>query len=56
MTLQETLGHTDIRTTRRYLAMAEQQIIEQQRKVDLMARVTLPKAVRKPMRRPAGAD
>jgi len=52
MTLKETLGHTDIRTTSRYLAMAEQQLIEQQRKVNPLARVTLPKTVRKPMRRP----
>lgn len=47
MTLKETLGHSDIRTTARYLAMAEQQIIEQQRKVNPLDNVTLPKAIRR---------
>lgn len=47
MTLKETLGHSDIRTTSRYLAMAEQQIIEQQRKVNPLDNVTLPKAIRR---------
>ena len=47
MTLKETLGHADIRTTSVYLSMSEQQLIEQQRKVNPLANVTLPKAVRK---------
>ena len=51
MTLKETLGHTDIRTTSRYLAMAEQQLIARQHKVNPLDRVPLPKTVRKPMRR-----
>lgn len=46
MTLKETLGHADIRTTSGYLAMAEQQLIAQQRKVNPLADVALPKAVR----------
>ncbi|MCC6629876.1 MAG: tyrosine-type recombinase/integrase [Chloroflexi bacterium] len=54
MTLKETLGHTDIRTTSIYLSMSEQQLIEQQRKVNPLAGVALPKAVRKGL--PAGAD
>jgi site-specific recombinase XerD len=47
MTLKETLGHADIRTTSGYLSMAEQQLIEQQRKVNPLANLTLPKAVRR---------
>jgi site-specific recombinase XerD len=46
MTLKETLGHADIRTTSIYLSMSEQQLIEQQRKVNPLAGVTLPKSVR----------
>lgn len=53
MTLKETLGHTDIRTTSRYLAMAKQQLIEQQRKVNPLARVTRPNVVWKGIRREA---
>ncbi len=48
MTLKETLGHTDIRTTSIYLSMSEQQLIEQQRKVNQLAGVALPKTVRRP--------
>jgi site-specific recombinase XerD len=47
MTLKETLGHADIRTTSIYLSMSEQQLIERQRKVNPLADVALPKAVRK---------
>lgn len=47
MTLKETLGHEDIRTTTIYLSMSEAQLIEQQRKVNPLANVTLPSAVRK---------
>jgi len=46
MTLKETLGHADISTTSVYLSMSEQQLIEQQRKVNPLAGVTLPKSVR----------
>ena len=46
MTLKETLGHGDIRTTSMYLAMSEQRLIAQQRKVDPFANITLPKTVR----------
>lgn len=45
MTLKETLGHSDIRMTSPYLAMVEQQIIEQQRKVNPLDQVVLPKSV-----------
>jgi integrase/recombinase XerD len=51
MTLKETLGHEDIRTTSIYLSMSEAQLIEQQRKVDPLAGVALPTAVRKKPRR-----
>jgi site-specific recombinase XerD len=47
MTLKETLGHADIGTTSVYLSMSEQQLIEQQRKVNPLAGFALPKAVRK---------
>jgi integrase/recombinase XerD len=47
MTLKETLGHEDIRTTAIYLSMSEAQLIKQQRNVNPIARVTFPKAVRK---------
>ncbi|HET8627151.1 MAG TPA: tyrosine-type recombinase/integrase [Thermomicrobiales bacterium] len=47
MTLKETLGHEDIRTTSIYLSMSETQLLEQQRKVNPIAGVALPKAVRK---------
>lgn len=47
MTLKETLGHADIRTTAIYLKMSEQQLIVQQRKANALAGVTLPKAVRR---------
>ena len=47
MTLKETLGHADIGTTSVYLSMSEQQLIEQQRKVDPLADIALPKAVRR---------
>lgn len=47
MTLKETLGHADIRTTSGYLSMSEQQLIQQQRKVNPLANVRLPKAIRK---------
>ncbi len=47
MTLKETLGHADIKTTSIYLNMSEQQLIAQQRKVNPVAGLTLPKAVRK---------
>lgn len=46
MTLKETLGHEDIRTTSIYLAMSEQQLVAQQRKSDPLANVRLPKGVR----------
>lgn len=47
MTFKETLGHEDIRTTTIYLSMSAAQLIEQQRKVNPIAGVALPKAVRK---------
>ncbi len=47
MTLKETLGHEDIKTTSIYLAMSEQQLIAQQRKVNPIAGIVLPKAARK---------
>ena len=47
MTLKETLGHSDIRTTAIYLSMSEAQLLEQQRKVNPIARVALPRAVRR---------
>ena len=47
MTLKETLGHADISTTSVYLSMSEQQLIAQQRKVNPLAEVAMPKAVRK---------
>jgi site-specific recombinase XerD len=50
MTLKETLGHEDIRTTTIYLAMSEAQLIEQQRKVNPLAGIALPVTVRKPRR------
>jgi site-specific recombinase XerD len=34
MTLQETLGHADIKITSIYRSMSEQQLIAQQRKVN----------------------
>jgi integrase/recombinase XerD len=51
MTLKETLGHEDIRTTSIYLAMSEQQLVAQQRKSDPLANVRLPKAMRGKARR-----
>lgn len=47
MTLKETLGHEDIRTTSIYLSMSEAQLIEQQRKVNPLAGIALPKTVRR---------
>jgi integrase/recombinase XerD len=51
MTLKETLGHEDIRTTTIYLAMSESQLLEQQRKINPLAGVALPAAARKKPRR-----
>jgi integrase/recombinase XerD len=50
MTLKETLGHEDIRTTTIYLAMSEATLIEQQRKVNPLAGIVLPVAIRKKSR------
>ncbi len=47
MTLKETLGHEDIRTTTIYLSMSEAQLLEQQRKVNPLANVAFPASVRK---------
>lgn len=47
MTLKETLGHADIRTTSIYLALSAQQLIAQQRKNTLVDGIALPKAVRR---------
>lgn len=45
-TLKETLGHSDIRTTSGYLAMSEQQLVAQQRKVNPISGIALPGSVR----------
>lgn len=51
MTLKDTFGHEDIRTTALYLEQSERRVIANQRKANLLAGVTLPKAVRpKPKR------
>lgn len=47
MTLKETLGHEDIRTTAIYLSMSEATLLKQQRKANPLAGVALPKAIRK---------
>ena len=47
MTLKETLGHEDIRTTTIYLTMSEAQLVERQRQVNPVAAIALPKAIRK---------
>ena len=47
MTLKETLGHSDIRTTAIYLSMSEARPRAQQRKTNPFDNVKLPKAVRK---------
>ncbi|HEU5327336.1 MAG TPA: hypothetical protein VFU78_04535 [Thermomicrobiales bacterium] len=39
MTLKETLGHADIKTTSIYRSMSEQQLIAQQRKVNPIGQV-----------------
>lgn len=51
MTLKAAFGHEDIRTTALYLEQAERRAINNQRKANPLAGVTLPKAVRpKPKR------
>ena len=50
MTLKETLGHEDIRTTSIYLSMSEAMLLERQRRANPLANVALPTAVRKPRR------
>ncbi len=47
MTLKETLGHEDIRTTTIYLTMSEAQLVERQRRVNPVANIGLPRAIRR---------